>query len=197
MTTHARLSDLTDLVRTGRTFRETPNSTAPDAIRVLTYKDLQGPRLLRQQEANEAQVLGQCDQVTIGLAEQLQPGDILFAGKGGRCQAYHFDLPERTIAGSLFVVIRTKASVLDPGFLLWFLNSPTAQVHFKTSMVGTLVPNVPLAALKELIIPLPPIGRQRLIARVHQLALREEQLSIELSEKRKVLVERTLTNATT
>lgn len=196
-TTTPRLIDLSAFIRTGRTFRETPTSSAPDAIRVLTYKDLMDQRLLGQKEAETEGVLGQCDAVEAWAGELLQPGDILFAGKGGRCQAYLFDLPERTIAGSLFVVIRTKADVLDPGYLLWFLNSPAAQAHFKASMVGTLVPNVPLSALKDLIIPVPPLIRQRLIARVHELAIQEEHILNELGQQRKVLVEQILNNATT
>lgn len=126
----------------------------------------------------------------------MQPDDILFAGKGGRSQAYRFDLSERVIAGSLFVVIRTKADVLDPGYLLWFLNSTATQAHFKASMVGTTVPNIPLTVLKELGVPLPPLERQRLIARVHQLAVQEEILTNELLHQRRVLVEQTLANAT-
>lgn len=196
MTSVQQLPALALFIRSGRTFRETPASVAPDAYRVLSYTDLQGGRLLTKDQADKAGVLTQCDAEPAWTPELLQPGDVLFAGKGGRCQAFHFNLPEPTIANSLFVVIRTKPDLLDPGYLVWFLNSTAAQAELGISMVGTSVPNIPLSALRELSIPLPPLERQRLIARVSELADQEAQLLTELAQQRKVLVEEVLTNAT-
>ena len=195
MSADQQLTHLALSIRSGRTFRETPASVAPDAYRVLSYTDLQGDRLLTHDQALSAGVLTRCGAELGWSDELLQPGDVLFAGKGGRCQAYLFQQPEPTLANSLFVVIRTKQDVLEPGYLVWFLNSSTAQTQLTASMVGTTVPNIPLSALKDLSIPLPPLDRQRLIARVSELANHPEQLSAELAQQRKVLVEHVLTNA--
>lgn len=191
-----QLPALALFIRSGRTFRETPASIAPDAFRVLSYTDFQGGRLLTKDQADKAGVLTRCDAEAAWSEELLQQGDVLFAGKGGRCQAFLFHLPEPTLANSLFVVIRTKPEVLDPGYLVWFLNSKAAQAELGSSMVGTSVPNIPLSALRELPIPLPPLDRQRVIARVNELASLEEQLLSELAQQRKTLVNEVLTNAT-
>lgn len=182
-------------IRSGRTFRETPASEALETYRVLTYKDLEDHRLLALHEARKADVLTRCDAEPTWASELLQPGDVLFAGKGGRCQAFQFNLPEPTLANALFVIIRTNAEVLDPGYLTWFLNSPTAQTQLAASMVGTTVPNIPLSALKELPVPLPALDRQRLIARVSDLANQQHRILSELNQQHKVLVEQVLTNA--
>jgi hypothetical protein len=189
------LVDLVLSIRSGRTFRETPASLAPDAFRVLSYTDLEGHRLLGRDEARERGVLTSCDPDPSWLADLLQPGDVLFAGKGGRSLAFLFQLPEPTLANSLFVVIRTKPEVLDPGYLVWYLNSSVTQAQLTASMVGTSVPNIPLSALKDLLIPVAPLDRQRLIARVNALAHQEEHLLAELAQQRKALVEQVLTNA--
>jgi len=191
-----RLSALALFIRSGRTFREPPASVVPDAFRVLSYTDLRGDRLLAKDQADKTGVLTQCAPAASWSEELLQPGDVLFAGKGGRCQAFLFDRPEPTLANSLFVVIRTRAEVLDPGYLVWFLNSKAARTELGISRVGTSVPNIPLSALRQLAIPLPPLERQRLIARVNDLAGQEEQLLNELAQQRKELVEEVLTNAT-
>lgn len=171
-------------------------SVALDAFRVLSYTDLQVGRLLTKDQADKAGVLTQCDFVAAWSEELLQQGDVLFAGKGGRRQAFLFHQPEPTLANSLFVVIRTRPEVLDPGYLVWFLNSKAAQAELGISMVGTSVPNIPLSALRQLTIPLPPIDRQRVIARVNELASQEEQLLNALVQQRKALVEEVLTQAT-
>lgn len=182
--------------RTGRTFREAPEATQPGAFRVLSYKDLDEGQLIAAEEAKRQEVLVLCDPEPKWRGELLRPGDLLFAGKGGRSQAVLFDQPEDTLANSLFVVISADPKELDPGYLLWFLNSPTVQTYFRANMVGTTVPNISLSILKELEVPVPPLAVQRVIGRVHDLALREGRILSELVQQRKALVEEVLTQVT-
>jgi len=148
------------------------------------------------EQAKRKEVITECDPEAGWRGELLKPGDLLFAGKGGRSQAVLFDQTEETLANSLFVVINTDGKELDPGYLLWFLNSPKAQAYFRANMMGTTVPNITLSTLKELEVPVPPVAAQKAIARVHELALREEHILNELVQQRKALVEEVLTQVT-
>ncbi|HEY5277814.1 MAG TPA: restriction endonuclease subunit S [Coriobacteriia bacterium] len=95
-------------------------------------------------------------------------GDVVVAalGDGARpagraCQVP--DIGPALVKADCFRV-RTDSSPVDPGFLVWFLNSPLPQAMIAGQMRGATRPRVTLAMLKAFAIPLPPLAEQRRIA---------------------------------
>lgn len=177
-----RLDLLTVHIRTGRTFREAPLAGQEGDVRVLTFKDVQGDRIRSEAEARADGSLVRCESSSKWEGELLQPGDILFTGKSWQSKAVWFDLPERAIASGLFVVVRPDEHVIDPHYLFWYLNTPTAQAHFSRNVVGTLVSNVPISALRELLVPVPPLDVQRTIGKAHAANLLTRSTYLRLAE---------------
>jgi type I restriction enzyme S subunit len=95
-------------------------------------------------------------------------GDVVVAalGDGARPAGRACQVPEigpALVKADCFRV-RTDDSSIDPGFLVWFLNSPRTQATIAGQMRGATRPRVTLAMLRTMTIPLPPLDEQRSIA---------------------------------
>lgn len=109
-------------------------------------------------------------------------GDVVVAalGDGARpagraCQVP--DIGPALVKADCFRV-RTDNSSIDPGFLVWFLNSPRTQAAIAGQMRGATRPRVTLGMLRTMAIPLPPLDEQRRIA----ARLREQLAEIDRSK---------------
>jgi type I restriction enzyme S subunit len=137
--------------------------------------------------------------VTAEHAESLtrhsaREGDVVVAalGDGARpagraCQVP--DIGPALVKADCFRV-RTDNSSIDPGFLVWFLNSPRTQAAIAGQMRGATRPRVTLAMLRTMTIPLPPLDDQRRIA-----ALLREQLAEIDHAKAGLVAQRTAVDA--
>jgi restriction endonuclease S subunit len=95
---------------------------------------------------------------------QLSGGDVLINLVGasiGRCGLLPLSFGEGNINQAV-ALIRVK-NVLLPAYLMYLLNSPKIQKEIHGSKVETARPNISLADLNELVIPLPPIPEQEQI----------------------------------
>lgn len=121
----------------------------------------------------------------------LQHDDLIFMSRGARNYAALLkNPPEYTLAAASFFVIRIKTDVVNPGYLLWYLNHPRAQHHFtQHGGSGVHMPVVRKAALECLNVPVPPPETQKKIAELFQLKLDEEILTQALLQKRARLLE--------
>jgi len=127
----------------------------------------------------------------------LHQGDIIFVPRGEKHRAALVDHPvQDTVASSQLYVIRTRERV-DPAFLTWYLNHDRAQDFFDTFARGSTVRSVNQKILGELSVPVPPIDRQRRIARVARLVQREVELTRELLQKRETFIQNRLLDAAT
>jgi len=81
--------------------------------------------------------------------------------------------------------VRTDGSPVDPGFLVWFLNSPRTQATIAGQMRGATRPRVTLAMLKAFTIPLPPLAEQRqIVARLREHLAEIDQAKAALDAQR-------------
>jgi hypothetical protein len=122
----------------------------------------------------------------------LQVGDILFMSRGTKNRACVMaDLPGDgpAVAPIVFHVLRPMQDRVLPGYLAWVLNQDRTQAtiarEIRTSSVAT--PMVPRKDFEKLSIPIPDLERQRQIADLADLMLREQSLRrrlAELTEKR-------------
>lgn len=122
----------------------------------------------------------------------LRAGEVLLAARGTRMTAAVFDGGISAVAGSQFLVIRPHGGVLLADYLRWFLNLPSTQEALSVRARGSYVRSLSSAALGELDIPLPPLPRQRAIAELHNLRLREKHLMATLAAHRATLIDRSI-----
>ena len=125
----------------------------------------------------------------------LHEGDIVFVPRGENHHAALVDEPvQDTVATSQLYIIRTHEGVA-PAFLTWYLNHERAQAFFDTFARGSTVRSVNQKILGELSVPLPPLDRQRTIARVARLVRCEVELTRELLQKRETFIQTRLLDA--
>ena len=101
----------------------------------------------------------------VARALPIEEGDLIVAARGSTtdvCQAAHSWLGA-FISLDLYLV-RPDPSKVDPGYLAAFLDLPTTQAAFSGNKQGTGLARLPKEALDRLVVPLPPMPTQRLIA---------------------------------
>ncbi len=92
------------------------------------------------------------------------------------------------VASGQFAILRMECdTVCLPEYLLWYLNRPEAQSHFKRIQCGTSIPNLTNENIGNYDIELPPMEVQLKIVRINALAKRQGELLKKLSKKRQRL----------
>ena len=121
----------------------------------------------------------------------LAAGDLLLASKGNNniCVIVP-EIGQKCVASPSFLVIRLhdKSAIL-PEFVAWYLNLPTIQNTLAAQARGTSIMSISKAALGELVIPIPPIDKQKKYIELSKLQKREQELYKAIAEKRKQLLE--------
>ncbi len=74
------------------------------------------------------------------------------------------------VNGNLYIIQLDKDKI-DPYYLKAFLDSESGAASIKQICYGAVVPNIPVEALKKMVIPLPPLDQQRKIAAEYTKAL--------------------------
>lgn len=174
-------------VSSGQTIRGRVENDPDGSVWVIQMKDLSSdysslisvPHLVKEEQISQKQLL--------------RKGDILFSAKGNNNKAYLFNEDHPAVAISLFFVLRTDESRLDPGYLTWYLNSRDGQNYFDRMRGGTYIGNIKKGTLEEMEIPIPSIEKQKKVAKLNELAMKENHLLLALAENRKQLVETTIT----
>lgn len=131
------------------------------------------------------------DELTITSKKYFEYGDILFAITGesvediAKCTAYIGK--ERCLAGGDIVVLRHNQ---DPKYLSYALSTTDAQKQKSKGKVKSKVVHSGIPAIKELVIPIPPLPVQREIVRIldnftELTAKLQEKLAAELTVRKK------------
>lgn len=116
----------------------------------------------------------------------LRPGDVIFAARGHRNVAALVESPpDRAVCSPHFFLLRVKhpGNVL-PEFLAWQINSSDAQRYFAQAATGSNITSIRRQDLEAMPVPLPPLERQRLLARLGQAVRRERALLEQLIRNR-------------
>lgn len=136
---------------------------------------------------------------TLKPAALLQEGDILFAGKGTNnfAAVYTSNIP-KAVASSTFIVIRLnkdqRVQVL-PTFLAWQMNHPAVLDPLRNAAMGSSMPTITMQQLSNVIINIPPLEKQELIVRLHQLHQQEKNLQQQLAQLKETQFQQILINA--
>lgn len=111
---------------------------------------------------------------------QVHNGDVLFISRGTRnCAAVIASVPAKTIASATFYVLRAKADI-DPAYLAWYLNQPSAQAQIAQIRTGAGTPIVQRHELGNVQIPVPSMQEQKRIAELADLQAQEIRLCRQL-----------------
>lgn len=100
---------------------------------------------------------------------KLRRHDIVLTTRGtiGNCAYFGDDIPFEDIRiNSGMVVLRAEPSQLDPYFLYAFLRSEIFKIQTGTHSSGSAQPQLPISALRNIVIPLFELAHQRKIAAV-------------------------------
>ncbi len=126
---------------------------------------------------------------TSGEKHRLRPGDVVVAAKGSRATGAVFESDVPTVAGSQFFVVRPDSARILPAYLRWYLNQPETQARLMETARGSFVQSIPISAMRDFPIYLPPIETQRLIIMLHELHCEEQRLLKLIAQKRSQLVQ--------
>lgn len=129
-----------------------------------------------------------------GIKEKylLEKGDVIFIAKGANNYAYVFDKPIKAVAASAFFVLRPDPAAVIPEYLAWYLNQETAQRYIEENRAGTYIPNVNKAVLLNLDIKLPELTRQKLVAKIDELRMKEHKLILDILERKDIVINKIL-----
>ena len=124
----------------------------------------------------------------------LAKGDILFMAKGNNNFAVRYDSDKPAVAVSLFFIIRPNRDIINPEFLTWLLNSSSVQSYFYERRLGASVGNIRKDTLENLEINIPHIKQQAKIATLNRLMKKEELLTQQYLEKKKLFLNQAMFN---
>lgn len=110
----------------------------------------------------------------------LKKNDIIIKAKSGDNTAAIIDNDiENTVATSHFIIIRVRdKSIIDPEYLVMYLNSDYAQDYFNTYREGTAIPIIKMKTLEGLPIKVLPMDKQKELAKIYRL-LNEEKVTMQ------------------
>ena len=187
----SKLSGLTD-VKTGFPLRKAAKEDSAGDALLLQMKDVDPLEGVDWNRVIKISTAGSRN------PDWLEDDDILFVGRGSRFFAVHVkNVKERSVASPHFYVLRNKSSDrVMPEFLVWYLNSQTAQKFYTTYQDGSALPYINRTALSELPLKLPDIEMQRKIVNTYECWHKQRQLLEELTETKdayiNALLEQTL-----
>lgn len=175
-------------IDSGKSFRQRIEDDPNGTCLVIQMKDISNEQLT---------ITGSPQSILIddiNPSQLLAYGDILFMAKGNNNFAVMYQSDQPAVAVSLFFIIRPKRDKIDPEYLTWYLNAPTAQSYFHENRLGASVGNIRIDALRELEVELPEMNRQKQIAKLNSLLREEKALTNEYMEKKEVFLNQTMLN---
>jgi len=118
----------------------------------------------------------------------INEGDVLVPLRSARISSVVArGVPPKVIAAGHWAVITTGPEVLAE-YLSWYLAHPSTAQRIRNLAVGSKLPFVPLAALRDLEIEVPPLQVQRRIVHAHALHQQAAELEQKLSRAREQYV---------
>jgi len=93
---------------------------------------------------------------------QLKENDIVIVGKGTQFKAIIVEKLDRAVIPSTnLIVLRLDSSLVEPSYMLAFLNSPIGKQLMELNNTGTVIQSIQMAKLKEMLVPVPSIQEQQ------------------------------------
>lgn len=176
---------LPDGIASGYSFRGKIKSSLNGDLRVVQLKDM---------ENDYSNIGNDCtyiDGSDIKEKYYLEVGDVLFISKGANNFAMVYDIKDgvATVASSVFYVIKVDTAKANPYYVAWYINKKRVQQYFTTHASGTYSLSINKEVVEDIPLMLPPLDIQRKIAKVAELAQKEQYFYNALRAKRNQLLE--------
>jgi restriction endonuclease S subunit len=175
-------------INTGYPFRTKIERDSEGTVGVIQMKDIDGYNRLDLSDVYKVKL-----EEDLSAKHLLQQHDVLFRSRGvTNTTALVTEKIQPYVAASPLIIIRVKSSHVNPAYLVWYLNHPLGQKQINRVAEGTSQLMVSKSALAEIVIDLPPLATQKVIAEIAALSQREQQLMEELAQKRKLYMDAVL-----
>lgn len=169
-------------IATGLNYRQKDLSNNSNHIPIIQVKDIKNNALTKN-------TLFFIKKECIDRRFLLKFNDVLLASKGNRNFAYlYLGEPPTATASSTFFILRIIRKDILPDYLVWYLNSKTAQDFFSENVHGTFIPNISKAAISQMKIPIPDLETQQTIVKLDNLQKLEKSLTDQITGKRSDLL---------
>ena len=173
-------------VKTGQTFRVKVVNEPAGEVLAIQVKDL---------NHHSDELIGKPHRLTLDKVSEsqlLHKGDVLFLARGVNNKAFVYSRVDKAVAASFFMVIQADDKIIDPHYLAWFINQKETQAEIQRYRQGSITGSILKAAVENLMITIPSMDIQKRIAKVDEFARKEKEISLELIELKKVLIEHSL-----
>ncbi|MES2678535.1 MAG: restriction endonuclease subunit S [Bacteroidota bacterium] len=128
------------------------------------------------------------DHSALRFTRILQDGDVLLSTKGRFFASVWKSQLKEAVATGTFIILKVKDPSVLPEFLAMFLNSTKAKKYYDFHSKTATVRHIGKKQLDYLEIEIPPIEKQRLLVKIHQLTLEEKQLTQQISTIRERII---------
>lgn len=116
---------------------------------------------------------------------RIHEGDLLLPLRSQRLQAVVArGVPPGVLAAGHWAILAPDPAHLDVDYLAWYLNHPRTRARLAATMVGTSLQFLTVATVRAFEVELPPLPRQRQIARAAVLTARVGELERRLAAAR-------------
>lgn len=157
----------------------------PDSVGTIPFIQLR--------QFNDDGILTSLEPEFIKLDEKSQPhllrnGDVLLVAKGNRLFATVFENEQiPTVASSSFFVITPNTKIVYPDYLAAIFNAPQTKKALHQLGAGSNIFSIRKSELEDFEIPIPPLIKQKQIAKVAALHLQEIELANQIITQKKEL----------
>ena len=93
---------------------------------------------------------------------------------------------EGSVITSLFAILKSKNSLIDPQYVSIFLNSELMRKQYAKDASGSAVQMIKTSSIKDYEIAIPNIDKQKSTVKINELMMRELVLLESLIEKKKI-----------
>lgn len=166
-------------INAGYPFRGKIPESKGSGVLAVQMRDVSLTDGIRWSSCFETQLTGKRD------PGYLNTGDILIAARGSNNYAVAVDAAlaptgKQAVAAPHFFVLRLKGNTVLPEYLAWLLNQAPAQRYFEQNAEGTLTKSIRSSVLKETLIAVPPLSKQKTIIAMADALAAEHRLMQQL-----------------
>lgn len=160
-----KLGEVISSLKTGLNPRKFFKLNTSDARNYyITIREIQNGRIVCTENTDliNDEALALCNK-----RSNLEKGDVLFSGTGTIGVTYVItETPTNWNIKEGIYSIKPIATKLNSSFLSYLLNSPNIKANYMKKVAGGIVKSIPMAELKKLSIPLPPLSTQEEIVNI-------------------------------
>jgi type I restriction enzyme, S subunit len=176
--TVATIDEATSLIidYRGRTPKKMGSEWSTTGIPAVSAKNVKGGRLVRPDTFNFVSE----ELYDRWMKDKLALGDILMTSEAPLGELYYLALDARYCLSQRIFALRANASVCEPAFLYYWLESPACQREIINRGTGTTVEGIRQSELRRVSVLLPPLSTQKAAAKflstwTEQIHRNEEQ----------------------